>query len=108
MLGFAIPLVALLVGNILMSMNLLMPYPLNKPGILVCKFSLTRVGQTMTATLCFLLILMGLVPVHDLWSLHQQKEATTRTLTSKDRRRALFNEHSSCMYQLHCDLQSMH
>lgn len=48
-----------------------------------------RVGKAVTYTFGAVLAIFLLSPAHDMYLLHQQKEASAETLTSQDRRHVL-------------------
>lgn len=88
MMSFQLPLELMLLANLALSLILCLPLPLSKPGITVCRFSTTPVGQGMTAAAFSILMLLMIQPLYDMSNLHHQKEAAAETITHKDRRYA--------------------
>ena len=85
-MAFIIPMYALLGMNVMMSLSLLLPLPISRPSVFLIKFSKTPVGQAATATICGFLFLMATVPIYEIYTLHQHKEAQIKSITSKNRR----------------------
>lgn len=86
MLGFTLPL--LLLGGIegLVAISLLLPLPLCRPGILVCKVTATGVGRTaMTSVAVFLSVLL-ISPIYDMFILSKYKASPTEGIGSAERR----------------------
>ena len=69
-----------------LSLNLVLPLPLSKPGIAVCRFSKTPIGQGMTAAAFSILLLLLIQPLYDMSNLNKQKEAAAETITQRDHR----------------------
>ena len=86
MIGFTIPMYVLLGMNLSMSASLLLPLPISRPAVFLVKWSRTPVGQAVTATVCFLLFLMAMNPLYDIYTIHQHKDAQIKSITSKNRR----------------------
>ena len=53
---------------------------------MLAQWSNTKIGKAITYTFGGILVIFLVSPVHDMYILHQQKEASAETLTSKDRR----------------------
>ena len=86
MMSFQLPLELMLLANLALSLTLCLPLPLSKPGIAICRFSTTPIGQGMTAAAFSILLLLLIQPVYDMNNLNKQKEAAAETITHKDRR----------------------
>ena len=86
MLSFQLPLELMLLANLALSLNLVLPSPLCKPGIALCRFSTTPVGQGITGSAFAILLLLLIQPLYDINNLHKQKIAAAETITHKDRR----------------------
>ena len=55
-------------------------------SLALTRMLLGRVGKAVTYTFGAVLAIFLLSPAHDMYLLHQQKEASAETLTSHDRR----------------------
>lgn len=97
-MAFIIPMYALLGMNIMMSLSLLLPLPISRPAVFLIKFSKTPVGQAATATICGLLFLMSTVPIYEIYTLHQHKEAQIKSITSKNRRSDFLLGYATCTF----------
>lgn len=86
MMSFQLPLELMLLANLALSLNLVLPLPLSKPGIAFCRFSKTPIGQGMTAAAFSILLLLLIQPIYDMNNLNKQKEAAAETITQKDHR----------------------
>lgn len=76
MLGFAIPLLGLcgLLG--LAGITLLLPLPLARPTIALCKLTTTQAGLSVITTVSAILLCLLAAPLYDLATLHKRPEDT--------------------------------
>ena len=72
MLSFQLPLELMLLANLALSFVLVLPLPLSKPGVALCRFSTTKVGQGITAAAFAILLLLMIQPLYDMKNLHMQ------------------------------------
>ena len=72
MLSFQLPLELMLLANLALSFVLVLPLPLSKPGVALCRFSTTKVGQGITAAAFTILLLLMIQPLYDMKNLHMQ------------------------------------
>lgn len=72
MLSFQLPLELMLLANLALSFVLVLPLPLSKPGVALCRFSTTSVGQGITAAAFAILLLLMIQPLYDMKNLHMQ------------------------------------
>ena len=72
MLSFQLPLELMLLANLALSFVLVLPLPLSKPGVALCKFSTTKVGQGITTAAFAILLLLMIQPLYDMKNLHMQ------------------------------------
>ena len=86
MLFFNIPLLALAAGQVAFAIFLMLPAPLSTPAIMLAQWSNSKIGKAITYTFGVVLAIFLISPVYDMYILHQQKEASAETLTSKERR----------------------
>lgn len=86
MIGFTLPLYVLLGLELILAADLLLPLPLSRPAILVCKGTKTDVGRSVFFTIFFFLLVLAASPVYDIWALHVQKERSAESLMSQERR----------------------
>jgi len=86
MMSFQLPLELMLLANLALSFNLVLPLPLSRPGVALCRFSTTPVGQGITAAAFSILLLLLIQPLYDMSNLNMQKEAAAETITHRDRR----------------------
>ena len=89
MMSFELPLELMLLFNLALSLNLMLPSPLSKPGIALVRWSTTPVGQGMTAAAFSILLLLLIQPLYDMSTLNKQKEEAAETITRKDHRCAV-------------------
>jgi len=55
-LGFTLPLYVFLAGQTILSVVLLLPLPLCKPGVVFIRFATTPVGRSISATAVLFLV----------------------------------------------------
>ena len=86
MLGFTLPL--LVFGGVegVIALLLLLPLPLCRPAILVCKLTNTHAGRTVVICIASFLGILLLAPIYDIAVLHQYKVTFHTILTSIDNR----------------------
>ena len=75
MLSFQLPLELMLLANLALSFVLVLPLPLSRPGVALCRFSTTKVGQGITAAAFAILLLLMIQPLYDMKNLHMQVSA---------------------------------
>ncbi|KAL6779286.1 hypothetical protein ACKKBG_A11695 [Auxenochlorella protothecoides x Auxenochlorella symbiontica] len=72
--GFTIPLLIGLGSEFIWGFNLLLPFPLNQPGILLARLTYTPYGRTVVHTIAAILVLALVSPVWDAYRLSTEAQ----------------------------------
>ncbi|BDA43994.1 hypothetical protein COCOBI_05-1780 [Coccomyxa sp. Obi] len=88
MIGFTLPLYALLGVELVVATGLMLPLPASRPAVAIVKATRSDVGRTVVGTIAAFLLVLLASPLYDVYSLHSQKEKSdsAETLLSDTRR----------------------